>query len=203
MREHPERISGLIAACRAAIAEHAEALSEFDRRIGDGDHGSNMRRGAEAVYAERDRLALLPLAEALEGAGRILVETIGGASGPLYGTLLMALGREAARLGDVGFELLFKPAIAAVARRGRSDIGDKTLLDVLYPLELELSRHRDYQAIAQEADRAARRTTGMKAMRGRAKFLGDRSIGHIDPGAASCAVLAGAICAYLEGQNAA
>ncbi|MGV8935566.1 MAG: dihydroxyacetone kinase subunit DhaL [Allorhizobium sp.] len=202
MRLPPHLVSGLIDACRAVIAANADYLCELDRRIGDGDHGTNMRRGCEAVFADREALSQLPAAEALERAGRILVATIGGASGPLYGTLLIEIGRQsAAHPDDADFAMVLKQAIDAVARRGRSEAGCKTLLDVLYPVQNEVARHTAFTAIAEQAERAAKTTIAMKALRGRAKFLGDRSIGHIDPGASSCALLTGAICTVLKEQQ--
>lgn len=199
---NPLLISGMIDACRAAIAANADYLSELDSEIGDGDHGTNMRRGCEAVHAHREELALLPMAEALEKTGRLLVENIGGASGPLYGTLLIELGRQFIHgVEGGGFAWVFKQAVDAVAHRGRSDVGDKTLLDVLYPIEAEIAGRASFNGIAQEAQRAAERTLGMKAMRGRASYLGERSIGHIDPGASSCALLTTAICGVLMEQE--
>lgn len=195
-------ISGLIEACRATIAANVEYLCELDSDIGDGDHGTNMRRGCEALYAHREELALLPVSEALERAGRLLVENIGGASGPLYGTLLIELGRQSnIREETRDFAAAFRHAVDAVAHRGRSEVGEKTLLDVLYPVQTEISARASLDAIAQEAQKAARRTLDMKAMRGRASYLGERSIGHIDPGASSCAMLTVAICGVLMEQE--
>jgi dihydroxyacetone kinase-like protein len=195
---NPTLISDAIEACRAAIAASVDHLCELDRKIGDGDHGTNMRRGCEAVYAERERLALLTVADATERAGRLLVENIGGASGPLYGTLLIELGRQSFAGGDGrDFAGAFKNAVDAVARRGRSEVGDKTLLDVLYPIHAEVAERASLKDIVAEAQRAAKRTVDMKAMRGRASYLGERSIGHVDPGASSCALLTGAICGVL------
>ncbi|QFI70044.1 dihydroxyacetone kinase subunit DhaL [Sinorhizobium alkalisoli] len=192
-------IGGLIEACRQTIAANADHLSELDRAIGDGDHGTNMRRGSEAVYAERDRLVHLPMPKALEEIGLTLVMSIGGAAGPLYGTLLMEIGRQMA--GDADFARVLERAIDAVARRGRASAGDKTLLDVLYPVHAEVVRRAGLAGIAEEAERAASLTFAMKAMRGRAAFLGERSIGHVDPGAKSCALLTAAICRFLEEQG--
>ncbi len=194
-------IGGLIDICREVIAANADHLSELDRAIGDGDHGTNMRRGLEAVYAERSRLAYLPLPKALEEIGLTLVMSVGGAAGPLYGTLLIETGRQLAGSGDVDFPRALERAIDAVARRGRASAGDKTLLDVLYPVHAEVVRRAGLAGVAEQAERAASLTFGMKAMRGRASFLGDRSIGHIDPGAKSCALLTAAICRFLEEQS--
>ncbi|MCB4771654.1 dihydroxyacetone kinase subunit L [Ancylobacter sp. Lp-2] len=192
-------LSALIALCRAEIDRHGEHLGALDSAIGDGDHGANMRRGLEAVFAERDAIAALPLPAALERIGLVLVMNIGGAAGPLYGTLLMELGR-ALPDGDEADDLAapLERAIAAVARRGRSGPGDKTLLDVLYPVQAELVRRSPPGDIAACARSAAHSTGPMQARRGRASFLGARSIGHEDPGASSCALLTAAICGYFE-----
>nr|WP_081162286.1 dihydroxyacetone kinase subunit DhaL [Ensifer aridi] len=196
---HAALIGGLIEACREVIAANADHLSELDRAIGDGDHGTNMRRGLEAVYAERNRLAELTLPKALEEIGLILVMSVGGAAGPLYGTLLIETGRQlAGSNGQIEFARALELAITAVARRGRASPGDKTLLDVLYPVHAEVVRRAGLAHICEEAERAASLTFGMRAMRGRAAFLGDRSVGHVDPGAKSCALLTAAICRFLE-----
>ncbi|QRM54307.1 dihydroxyacetone kinase subunit DhaL [Sinorhizobium sp. BG8] len=191
-------VLGLIEACREIIARHADHLSELDRAIGDGDHGTNMRRGCEAVYADRETLAGLPFPQAVERMGMTLVMSIGGAAGPLYGTLLLEIGRNlAAGDGAVSFGDALGPAVEAVARRSRAKEGEKTLLDVLYPVRAEVVRRTALPDIADRADASAQRTIAMKAMRGRASFLGDRSIGHMDPGAFSCALLTTAICRHL------
>lgn len=195
-------VSGLIDACHAVIAANAEHLCRLDSAIGDGDHGTNMLRGCDAVLASRETLAGLPLAEALQQIGTTLVMTIGGAAGPLYATLLLELGR---RLSDPartsGLAEDFGIAVEAVARRGRSARGQKTLLDVLYPVHEEMIRHAGFSAIAGGAQVFAAETINMKALRGRASFLGERSIGHMDPGAASCALLVEAVCRYLERER--
>lgn len=187
---------GLVAACREAIAANAGHLCDLDRAIGDGDHGTNMRRGADAVLALRDELARLSLPEAIERIGVALVMSVGGAAGPLYGTLLIEIGRGLAASADFGQG--FSRAVEAVARRGRSRPGEKTLLDVLYPVLDEVIGQGTPAAIAARAEAAARLTIPMKATRGRASFLGERSIGHMDPGASSCALVTAAICRYLK-----
>ncbi|WP_453602388.1 dihydroxyacetone kinase subunit DhaL, partial [Streptomyces sp. NPDC055722] len=137
--------------------------------------------------------------EALVAIGTMLVMSVGGASGPLYGTLLIELGRQLGQQqNDADFADTLGAAIDAVARRGRAQAGDKTLLDVLYPVHSEMIRRSALCRIAERAENSAQLTAGMKAMRGRASFLGDRSIGHIDPGASSCALLTTAICRYLK-----
>ena len=199
MLEDRRLIAGLIEACREIIATHADRLSELDRAIGDGDHGTNMRRGCEAVFAARDEIAVLPLPQAIERIGTTLVMSVGGAAGPLYGTLLIEIGRRLAGTdGEPDFGDALDGAIAAVARRGKAARGEKTLLDVLYPVQAEVVRRTALGQIAACAEESARSTIPMRAMRGRASFLGDRSIGHMDPGASSCALLTSAICRYFE-----
>ncbi len=188
----------LFGAMAATIAAHAEELTRLDQAIGDGDHGSNMQRGFDAVLADLDRIAAKPLPEALTALGTTLVMKVGGASGPLYGTLFMQLGRalpagaglaELATAGDA--------ALAAVKARGKSNTGSKTMLDVLAPV-LAALRGGDPATLGERlprvADAAADATVPMLALRGRASFLGERSIGHMDPGARSSALLIAAAC---------
>lgn len=188
-------IARVIEACRDAIVEREDDLCDLDRAIGDGDHGTNMRRGLEALAAESGHLATVPLADAMTFAGTTLVMSIGGAAGPLYGTLLLELGN--ALRSTSNWPEAFWQAVAAVARRGKSSAGEKTLLDVLYPLRDEVIRHAPLRLMAQHVQGFAEMTIDMQAMRGRASFLGERSIGHMDPGAASCALLAATICREL------
>ncbi len=193
--DHAVLTSRLIAACLDVIATREADLCDLDRAIGDGDHGTNMRRGMDALAAESRQLAAMPLSEAMSRAGTILVMSIGGAAGPLYGTFLMELG--AALRNVEAWPEALRRAVAAVARRGKSAAGEKTLLDVLYPLRDEVVRHTPLPLLAQRVQGFAEMTIDMQAMRGRASFLGERSIGHMDPGAASCALLAATICREL------
>ena len=183
-------LARLIAVAAETIAAHAEELTALDQAIGDGDHGLNMKRGFEAVRAEADAFAAKPLPDALKAIGTKLVMTVGGASGPLFGTLFMALGKEIAADPDrAGLTAAFGKAIDAVAARGKSQIGQKTMLDVLQPVHDALAGGKTAAEIADIADAAAEATVPMKALRGRASFLGERSIGHMDAGARSTALL--------------
>ncbi|RWH72063.1 dihydroxyacetone kinase subunit DhaL [Mesorhizobium sp.] len=193
--------SRLIAAAADTIAAHAEELTALDQAIGDGDHGLNMKRGFEAVRAEADAFAAKPLPEALKGVGTKLVMTVGGASGPLFGTLFMALGKELPAAPDrSGLTAAFGKAIEAVAARGKSQPGQKTMLDVLQPVYEALAQGKTAGEIADAADKAAETTVPMRALRGRASFLGDRSIGHMDAGARSTALLVRAVAGAIEGN---
>ena len=192
-------LSRLIAAAADTIAAHADELTALDQAIGDGDHGLNMKRGFEAVRAEADTFAVKPLPEALKAIGTKLVMTVGGASGPLFGTLFMALGKEISAEPDrAGLTAAFGKAIEAVAARGKSQTGQKTMLDVLQPVHEALAQGKTAAEIVVVADRAAQATVPMKALRGRASFLGDRSIGHMDAGARSTALLVRALAETIE-----
>jgi dihydroxyacetone kinase-like protein len=187
----------LIEAVAATVIAHAEELTRLDQAIGDGDHGLNMKRGFEAVLADIDGLAGKPLPDALKAIGTQLVMKVGGASGPLYGTLFMALGKE---LPDPATpaEIVraFGSAIDAVKARGKSVPGQKTLLDVLAPVHAELAEGGAdlFARLKVRAAEAAEATVPMRAVRGRASFLGDRSIGHMDPGARSSSLMVAAVC---------
>jgi phosphoenolpyruvate---glycerone phosphotransferase subunit DhaL len=194
----------LIETMARRVIASAQELTELDRAIGDGDHGINMERGFEAVLAQVDQLAAQGLGNALIGVGTTLVLKVGGASGPLYGTLFMALGKawpaEATR--EQVTEALAR-ALEAVKARGKSDIGQKTMLDVLGPV-LSVVREGDQglpSRLRATAAAAASATVPMKAMRGRASFLGERSIGHIDPGARSSALMVEAVADVMEGRT--
>ncbi|MER9230533.1 dihydroxyacetone kinase subunit DhaL [Mesorhizobium sp. M0622] len=194
-------LSRLIKAAANTIAAHAEELTRLDQAIGDGDHGLNMKRGFEAVRAEADAFAAKPLPEALKAIGTKLVMTVGGASGPLFGTLFMALGKEISAVPNrANLAAAFGKAIEAVAARGKSQAGQKTMLDVLQPVHEALLRGKTAGEIVDIADNAAEATVPMKALRGRASFLGDRSIGHMDAGARSTALLVRAVAEAIEGR---
>ncbi|MDQ6435304.1 dihydroxyacetone kinase subunit DhaL [Mesorhizobium sp. LHD-90] len=192
-------LSALIAAVADTVSAHAEELTALDQAIGDGDHGLNMKRGFEAVRAESVALAEKPLPDALKAIGTKLVMTVGGASGPLFGTLFLTLGKELPTEPDrTELAAAFGKAVDAVAARGKSQAGQKTMLDVLYPVQAALAAGRTGAEIADAADTAAEATKPLKAIRGRASFLGDRSIGHVDPGARSSALIVRAITKTLE-----
>ena len=189
----------LVRALAVSVIEHADELTSLDQAIGDGDHGLNMKRGFEAVLATLPALADKSMPEMLKAIGMTLVMKVGGASGPLVGTFFMELGKalpeEPTR---AEFVAATGKAIDAVRARGRSEAGQKTLLDVLVPAQAIFAAGGDPAAIAAEATEAAERTTPMLATRGRASFLGERSIGHMDPGSRSASLLIGAAVVTLE-----
>jgi phosphoenolpyruvate---glycerone phosphotransferase subunit DhaL len=192
----------LIDAVADAVATHAGELTALDQAIGDGDHGINVKRGFDAVRADAGKIAEKKLAEALGEIGMLLVMKVGGASGPLYGTLFMALGKTIGPEPDVvDVARAFGQAVQAVKARGKSDTGQKTMLDVLVPVQraLEAGGADLLVRLPAIASQAADATVPMKAIRGRASFLGDRSIGHMDPGARSAAIILTAVCRVLGG----
>lgn len=185
----------LILAVAENVIAHVDELTALDSAIGDGDHGHNMKRGFEAVLQDLDALSAIDLPAGLEAAGKKLVMKVGGASGPLYGTLFMALGKalppEPTRADAAA---AFAAAIAAVRARGKSEAGQKTMLDVLIPASEAFAAGDDVAAVKRAAALAAEATAPMRATRGRASFLGERSIGHVDPGARSSALMIAALC---------
>lgn len=182
---------------RAIIAE-AEHLTALDQAIGDGDHGLNMKRGMEAVLAELPKLAGKPPGEVLKAVGMLLVMKVGGASGPLFGTLAMEMGKALPSVpGRADLAKAFAAAVAGVAARGKSEQGQKTMLDVLIPASQALSAGKSAAEIKVTALAAADATMPLKATRGRASFLGDRSIGHMDPGSRSSALIIATICDHV------
>ena len=185
------------------VIANAEELTDLDRAIGDGDHGTNMRRGFEAVLAAADELSAKAFGESLKGVGTTLVMKVGGASGPLYGTLFLSLGKSLT--DEVSREQLaeaFAAAIEAVKARGKSDVGQKTMLDVFFPVLAVLRAGGEGlpARLKAAAKSAAENTIPMKAIRGRASFLGERSIGHMDPGARSSALIVDAVADVMEGR---
>jgi phosphoenolpyruvate---glycerone phosphotransferase subunit DhaL len=189
----------LVRALAESMIKHADELTSLDQAIGDGDHGLNMKRGFEAVLATLPGVADKSLPEMLKAIGMTLVMKVGGASGPLVGTFFIELGK-ALPEQPVRADLVAatERAVNAVKARGRSEAGQKTLLDVLVPVQILFAGGGDAKAIAAEAAQAADRTTPMLAIRGRASFLGERSIGHMDPGSRSAALLIATAVFSLE-----
>ena len=193
----------------AALHEQRDYLTQLDAAIGDADHGTNMDRGFSAVVGKLDGLEGSP-GKLLTTAGATLVSTVGGASGPIWGTALRRAGRslgDAEEFGGPELAVALEAALAGVVELGAAQEGDKTMVDALAPavhtLRSQLDGGGDVGA-ALAAARAAceegmRATTPLQASKGRASYLGERSIGHQDPGATSTAL----IIAALEQAHAA
>ena len=207
MSLQPETLKSLVRAAAERVIASAPELTALDQAIGDGDHGANMKRGFEAVLGKLDAIGAQPLDEALKALGKTLVMTVGGAAGPLYGSFFMAAGDALSRSKRLPEDLaeVFGSGVIAVSARGRSQPGQKTMLDVLCPvlevLKTEAGRPDLIERVRVAASEATARTVPMQATKGRASFLGVRSIGHIDPGARSSCVLVQAVCSSLEGRS--
>jgi dihydroxyacetone kinase-like protein len=201
-----ETLKSLVRAAAERVIASASELTALDQAIGDGDHGANMKRGFEAVLGKLDAIGAQPLDEALKTLGKTLVMTVGGAAGPLYGSFFMAAGDALSRSKRLPEDLaeVFGSGVNAVSARGRSQPGEKTMLDVLFPvlevLKAEAGRPDLIERVRAAASEATARTVPMQATKGRASFLGARSIGHVDPGARSSCVLLHAVCNTLEAR---
>jgi phosphoenolpyruvate---glycerone phosphotransferase subunit DhaL len=191
------QVSDWIRAFAAAVAENREYLTELDSAIGDADHGINMNRGMQAVVAKLDAGEAPPDAGALlKTVGMTLVSTVGGASGPLYGTLFLQMGTSAAgksELSDQDWADALAAGVAGVQRRGKAELGDKTMLDALVPAVETLrsavaggaTLDEALLRTAETAQQGMTATIPLVARKGRASYLGERSANHQDPGATS------------------
>ena len=190
----------LIHAATQTLIDHVEELTQLDQAIGDGDHGLNMRRGALAIQAKLPEWQGQPLNDVLKAMGLTCMSTIGGSSGPVFGTLLVTLAKELPPApGPADLSAALQAGIKALTRLGKAEVGQKTLLDVLDPLQRVLAEGGDNMVARarQAAFDACAATAAMDAARGRASFLGDRALGHVDPGSRSMALIAAAICDTL------
>lgn len=193
----------------ASVADQQENLTSLDAAIGDADHGANMHRGMTAVV---DGLAATPPADPaalFKQTGMVLIRSVGGTSGPLYGTLFLrmasAVGGETT-LEPQTFAKALRAGVEGVVARGKAELGDKTLYDALAPaldaLDAALASGESLAAALRAASAAADAgrdaTTPMTARKGRASYLGERSAGHQDPGATSAALLVAAAAGAVE-----
>ncbi|ORA33900.1 dihydroxyacetone kinase subunit DhaL [Mycobacterium aquaticum] len=194
-----DRLTAWVREFARLIAENAQYLSDLDAAIGDADHGINMDRGMTAVVAALDDPPPADAGALCKQVGMTLVKSVGGASGPLYGTFFL---RMAPTMGadSADFAAALHAGVEGVVQRGRAEAGDKTMFDALAPaldaLDAALASGADLAKALTEAATAAEKgrdaTESMVARKGRASYLGQRSVGHIDPGATSAALLIGA-----------
>ena len=197
-----------IEAAALLIVENAPMLTELDIAIGDGDHGENMKRGFSAI--EKKLEAGTPPAD-LPGlfklVGMTLLSSVGGAAGPLYGGFFLALSKASAgknRLSKAELGQLLSEGVADIQRRGKAQLGDKTIVDALSPAldAYRVNSNGDLghalQAAADQAHRSAEATVPLQARKGRASYLGERSIGHQDPGATSASLLLQALASVAN-----
>jgi dihydroxyacetone kinase-like protein len=190
------------------IGENAQLLTDLDSAIGDADHGINMDRGMTAVLGALDESAPADMPALCKQVGMTLVKSVGGASGPLYGTFFLrmagALGTGES-VGAADFAKALRAGVEGVVQRGRAEAGDKTMFDALAPaldaLDAALASGGGLATALADATVAAEKgrdaTESMVARKGRASYLGQRSVGHIDPGATSAAMLIAAAASAL------
>jgi dihydroxyacetone kinase-like protein len=194
-------LTPLIQNATQMLVDHLDELTALDQAIGDGDHGLNMRRGAQAIQAKLAEMEGKGLHESLKTMGKTCVAMIGGSSGPVFGTLLMTLGKELPpEPTSQDFALALRASIEALTRLGKAEVGQKTLLDVLDPVQKVLAAGGPdlIARVRQCAFDSAQATADMDATRGRSSFLGDRAKGHVDPGSRSMALIIGSVCDSLQ-----
>ena len=204
------KLTGWLREFAGAIRENAQYLTDLDAAIGDADHGINMDRGMTAVVAALNEAAPTDMPALCKQAGMTLVRSVGGASGPLYGTFFL---RMAAALGSAhsvdapGFAKALRAGVEGVVHRGHAEAGDKTMFDALAPavdaLDAALASGSGLAAALADAAVAAEKgrdaTEAIIARKGRASYLGERSVGHLDPGATSAAMLIAAAATTFGG----
>lgn len=202
------RVDFILAAVRAiqqTILANENTLESLDREIGDGDHYINMKRGATVIAEMQAELGVLAPDAVLHKIGMKLLSTIGGASGPLLASFFMSMSKTLKENGDDSYAKIaaaFAAGVEAIRQRGKADIGEKTMLDVLIPVShqftLLAAQNCDVKLICttliNTAEQGMLATKDLIATKGRAAGLGERAIGHIDPGAKSCQLMIETVC---------
>jgi dihydroxyacetone kinase-like protein len=192
---------------------NAPEIEKLDQAIGDGDHVINMRRGIQAILEIDETLVPLKPGEALNKIGMTLLSTIGGAAGPLFASMFMGMAKVPGS-DDIHdsktVAKMFSSGVELVKQRGKADVGDKTMLDVLIPVsklfselveKSDLPKNEILKQLMAEAERGVLSTKDIAATKGRASYLGERAKGHIDPGAKSCQLIIFTICDYLMNRE--
>ena len=207
----PDGIYKCISFIAERIEDNKDFLTELDREIGDSDHGINMARGFSAVI-EKLSPEDTDVGTVLKKAGMTLLSKVGGASGPLYGTAYMEAGKITAgktELTPEDMKAVFEAAIAGIQKRGKAVKGEKTMLDAIIPASETFAKKiadgadmvTALDAACQSAQEGVEYTKTIIATKGRASYLGERSIGHQDPGATSATITLEAIRDYMKGKN--
>lgn len=202
----------LIKAFAAVVAENKEFLTQLDSAIGDADHGINMDRGMKAVLTKLDGQAPGDVGALFKTIGMTLVSTVGGAGGPLYGTLFLQLGTATAGkewIEPTDWAAALDAAITGVQARGKAELQDKTMIDALVPardafatsLEEGASFPDALRRAAEAAEEGVKATIPLVARKGRASYLGERSAGHQDPGATSSWLLMRTVADTWNGKS--
>jgi len=197
-------------AIHSALLNNETQIESLDRAIGDGDHYLNMKRGSEAVVAIADELKTITPDAALQKIGMTLLSSIGGSSGPLFASLLLGMAKfykeHQAEMDEKDthpkYAEMLSLGVQSMMQRGKSNVGEKTMLDVLVPVSTAFvnsakqgnSTEEICRAVKDAADKGLEYTRNLVATKGRAAALGERAIGHLDAGAKSCQVMTYAVC---------
>ena len=198
-----EKIFNALNQIKLSIDQHNDEIEKLDQEIGDGDHIFNIQRGIKESLDLKDELSEQAPGEVLKKIGMKIMTTVGGSSGALFATLLMGMSKKYNdELSDQkNIAAMFAEGVEAMKKRGKSNLGEKTMLDVLIPVSNELqklSNEENIKRIAEKIKAAAEKgmlsTKDLIATKGRASFLGERAKGHIDPGARSSQLAIEAIC---------
>ena len=198
-----EKIFNNLNQIKLSIDEHQQEIEKLDQEIGDGDHIFNIQRGINESIELKDQLIGLEPSEVLKEIGMKVMTTVGGSSGALFATLLISMSKKYnyQLTNQKNIASMFTNGVEAMKKRGKADLGEKTMLDVLIPVSIELqklSNHDDVKYIARRVKEVAKEgmlsTENLIATKGRASYLGERSKGHIDPGARSSQLAIEAIC---------
>ena len=206
-----KRLTGWLRRFHDLVIKNQAELTKLDSAIGDADHGINMARGMDAVMQKLDGTHSAEVDELLKTVAMTLLSSVGGASGPLYGTFFLRFGKAAGSANELdlaGFATALRAGLAGIIERGKAEIGDKTMIDALSPaldeMDVVINKGGDLGTAvttAREAAAAGRDATlPLVARKGRASYLGERSAGHIDPGAASMSLLFDALAAEFAGS---
>ena len=198
-----EKIFNILNQIKLSIDEHQQEIEKLDQEIGDGDHIFNIQRGINESIELKDQLIGLEPSEVLKEIGMKVMTTVGGSSGALFATLLISMSKKYnyQLTNQKNIASMFTNGVESMKKRGKADLGEKTMLDVLIPVSIELqklSNHEDVKYIARRVKEVAKKvmlsTENLIATKGRASYLGERSRGHIDPGARSSQLAIEAIC---------
>jgi dihydroxyacetone kinase-like protein len=188
-------VASAVRAIATVVAAHRDELVDLDRAIGDGDHGENLKRGFDAVVSALDSSEVDSPAAVLKLVAKTLISKVGGASGPLLGTAFLRAATGLAEVDGPSVAAALRAALDGVVARGKAEVGDKTMVDALLPAVEAAEAVRDKSvaevlaAAAAAAETGAESTIPLVARKGRASYLGERSAGHLDPGARSTALL--------------
>ena len=203
--------NGFIIKCIDSVAktilDAEEEIESLDRAIGDGDHYINIKRGSIAVQSIKSELTTLPPEQAFKKIGMTLMASVGGASGPLFASFFLALAKEVSCESNLPqFSKGFTSGVESIMHRGKSKLGDKTMLDVLIPVSKKLeslaNESCEKQKLIEEVDLVAMAgviaTKDMMPSKGRSAGLAERAVGHIDPGAKTCQLIISTVCNELK-----